>query len=209
MNYMSNANHVREQKLLSAYVKYLKDRGYSTSKIDESDVETPDLLVKGKDFEFLNEFKSPELILDSETNLYKFKTTLPKLLRHTHKAVGQLKQEDPDHSKMWAVTFASASMQLNFKSLTDALQGGVVVDGKLDPDFTQTTNYKNLIPKVRDVDLFIWLQTNDKMETFGRATFILSNQSGHKKEVERFVVDCDAKKTGSFDGIIMLTWPSI
>jgi hypothetical protein len=85
----------------------------------------------------------------------------------------------------------------------------VVVDGKLDPDFTQTTNYKNLIPKVRDVDLFIWLQTNDKMETFGRATFILSNQSGHKKEVERFVVDCDAKKTGSFDGIIMLTWPSI
>jgi hypothetical protein len=206
---MSNANHAREQKLLATYVSYLNDRGYKAKKIDESDAETPDLLVEGKNFEFLNEFKSPELILDTETNLYKFKTTLPKLLRHIHKAVGQLKQEDSDHSKMWVVTFTSASMQLHYKSLTDALQGGVAVNGKLEPDFTQTTTYKKLIPKAREVDLFVWLQTNDKMESFGRATFILSNQSGHKKEVEKFVVDCNSKKTGSFDGIIMLTWPTV
>lgn len=60
---------------------YLDERGYQAVKISETTTKTPDLEVSGHGNSYLNEFKSPDLLLDQVLGLYKFATTNSKLLQ--------------------------------------------------------------------------------------------------------------------------------
>ncbi len=89
--------------LLSVYTAYLDERGYRAAKIPEATMRTPDLEVSGHGSAFLNEFKSPDLLLDQALGLYKFTTTNSKLLQFIHTAIKQFKAFDPSHARPWVI----------------------------------------------------------------------------------------------------------
>jgi hypothetical protein len=194
-----------EEELLKSYKSYLKARGYKATKIVETASETPDLEVVKSPNTYLNEFKAPELILDPATGLYKFKTTNSKLLRFINKAVNQLESNDPSHEKPWVITCASTHFQLNWKNFSDALQGGVVFDGRMDPDFTKTAVFQKVLTKVYQADLYIWLQVNANEKRPYQATFILNQRSSYKELVEKMVLDLNSKPLSSMDNIVALS----
>ncbi|HEX2746065.1 MAG TPA: hypothetical protein VHN16_16920 [Streptosporangiaceae bacterium] len=91
--------------LLAMYATYLDERGYRAVKIPETTTKTPDLEVSGHENSYLNEFKSPDLLLDQALGLYKFATTNSKLLQFIHIAIKQFRDHDPSHANPWVITF--------------------------------------------------------------------------------------------------------
>jgi hypothetical protein len=80
--------------LLPMYTTYLDERGYRAVKIPETTTMTPDLEVPGHGNSYLNEFKSPTLLLDQTSGLCKFTTTNSKLFQFIHTALKQSKAHD-------------------------------------------------------------------------------------------------------------------
>lgn len=198
-----------EALLHRTYANYLKERNYSASKIPEvENKKTPDFIVSGQAIEFLNEFKAPELIFNEELGLYKFQTTHSKILTFISKAVKQFHSEDSGHMKPWVMTFASTHSQLNWTDFIQTLQGGVAYDNKLSPDFTNTTMFKRVISKAKDVDLYIWLQINQTEGYIYQVSLIVNDDTPFKEEVQQIVTDLKSKDLSKMDNLIILEWPS-
>lgn len=136
-----------EDDIKAIFEKFLADRSYTFTAIPEDTRKTPDNYIDGKRHKYICEIKSPELKLDLETQVYKYKTSHRKILDFIHTAVKQFKSLDSEHHLPRVLVFTSISMQLNWKSFTDAVQGGVVDQkGKLSPDFTKTPVYTSTVP---------------------------------------------------------------
>jgi len=200
--------NLSESTLHHIYKEYLKERGYSASKLPANKgKKAPDFLVEGGPIQFLNEFKAPELIFNKELNVYKFQTTHSKILTFISKAVKQLQAEDSGHEMPWIVTFASTHSQLNWKSFVDTMQGGVAYDSRLSPDFTDTDVFKRVITKAKEIDLYIWLQVSPTNESFYQVSFIVKENSRFLDPVKQFVAAMKAKDISSMDNVISLDWP--
>lgn len=195
-----------EEILTEPYFEYLKIRGYDAEKIPETTTETPDFKVSKGSHVFLNEFKAPELIMDPVTHLFKFKTTISKLLRTIHKAVNQLEAHDPGHKSPWIVTFTSSHFQLNWKSFVDSLQGAVVFNGQTAADFRQTAVFRNVKDDIMKADLYIWLQVNADNK-FCQATLIQTDTTKYKNLIGQMTVDLSNKKVSYMDNIFLLELP--
>lgn len=175
--------------LLRVYTSYLDARGYQAVKIPETSSRTPDLEVSGEGGSFLNELKSPDLLLDQTLGLYKFTTTNSKLLQFVHTAIKQFKDHDASHSSPWVITFASVNFQLNWRSLFEAMQGGSIAKGKGVANWTQTGAFKRWEKNRYIADLYIWIQVNNQTMDPYQASFITNDRSPHSTLVEGLVAN--------------------
>jgi hypothetical protein len=172
-------------QLLGVYIEYLSARGYTATKIREGSTKTPDLEVTGRDNVYLNEFKSPELLLDPTLGLYKFATTNSKLLQFIRTAIKQFTAFDPAHNKPWVMTFTSRHMQLNWHSLFEAMQGGSIIDGKVIANWTNTETFRRWQGCRYVVDLYVWLQVSDAGPI--EASFFTNDRTPHRTLIDSFV----------------------
>jgi hypothetical protein len=172
--------------LLAMYAAYLDERGYQAAKIPETTTKTPDLEVSGYGNSYLNEFKSPDLLLDQALGLYRFATTNSKLLQFIHTAIKQFKAHDPSHATPWVITFASVNLQLNGHTLLEAMQGGIVVEGRVIDDWTERTVFKRWTTDRYVTDLYVWLQVDNEMQPY-QASFFTNDRSPHRTLVDKFV----------------------
>lgn len=79
-------------------------------------------------------------------------------------------------------------MQLNWKSFTDAIQGGVVDQkGHLSPDFTKTPVYTSTLPLLSDVDLYIWFQVSETGDKFYQVSYFINEKSKYAGECVELV----------------------
>ncbi len=136
------SNELPESEIKSIFQKFLADRSYTFTAIPEDKRKTPDNYIKGHEQKYICEIKSPESKLDLETRVYKFKTSHRKILDFIHTALKQFKSLDSRHHLPRVLVFTSITMQLNWKSFTDAIQGGVIdQQGSRSPDFSKTPVY--------------------------------------------------------------------
>jgi hypothetical protein len=180
------------------YVTYLGQRGYRAVKIPETTTKTPDLEVSGHGNSYLNEFKSPDLLLDPVAGLYKFATTNSKLLQFIHTAIKQFKAHDPSHSTPWVITFASVNFQLHGHTLFEAMQGGILVEGRVMADWTRTTVFNRWTKDRYIVDLYVWLQVSDTMQPY-QASFFTNDRSPHRPLVDGLAASLRAVPLSSAD----------
>jgi len=185
------------------YSSYLDARGYAATKIPEASGKTPDLEVTGNRGRYLNEVKSPELLLDAEIGLFKFTTTNSKLLQFLHKAIKQFAAYDPAHATPWVITFASAHFQLNWHSLFEAMHGGSVVEGKVIADWTKTTVFRRWAEERYVVDLYVWLQVHEERGPY-QACFFTNARSNHRPLIDQFVADLRAVPLSEMDRSLLL-----
>jgi hypothetical protein len=190
--------------LLSMYVRYLDERGYQAVKIPETTTKTPDLEVSGRESgtSYLNEFKSPDFLPDTRLGLYKYTTTNSKLLQFVHTAIKQFKAHDPSHCNPWVITFASRGLQLNWNTLFEAMQGGIVIDGRVLENWTGARVFRQWTQDRYVVDLYTWLQVNG--ETPYQASFFTNERSPHRPQVDEFVRKLHFRPLSSVDNNILL-----
>jgi len=205
----SSSNTISEEDQADILKKYLSDRGYNLGKIPEGTSKTPDFEITKADETYLCELKAPELIIDKATNMFIFKTTISKLLRFVLTAIKQLETHDPNHEKPWIIVFESCHFQLHYKSLTDALQGGVVFNGGFNPDFTKTAVYHKALEEMSKIDLFIWLQVNANERLAYRASYIQHVGSKHKTKMEALTDTLFANKLGTMNMDNVIVLPSL
>jgi hypothetical protein len=198
----------KTEKISEAGVKtilseHLNSRGYNYTDIPEDDVKRPDGLIERNEKGYVCELKSPVLILDIETQLYKFKTTHRKILDFVHTASKQFESFDSSHDKPRVMVFTSIHPQLNWKSFTDAIQGGVVgQDGKLLPDFSNTLFYQSALPRLSGIDLYIWYQVSVGKGKFHQASYFLNEDSKHKDACMQLAANLSAPKISEMDNLL-------
>jgi hypothetical protein len=207
---LPKSRELSEDDIKSIFNKFLADRGYSFIAIPEDTRLTPDNYIVGRDCKYICEIKSPELKLDLEAQVYKFKTTHRKILNFIHTAVKQLNSLSPEHYLPRVLVFTSISPQLNWKSFNDALRGGITDQkGNLSPDFTKTPIYTSTLPIMTAVDLYIWFQVSRAGDKFYQVSYFISEKSKHSKECIELVQNLSQIKVSSMDNEISLSFEAI
>jgi hypothetical protein len=197
--------NLTENQITNIVEDYLKSCGYSLQRIPEGGDKTPDFEIAKQENEYVAELKSPELLMDDITQLFKFKTTHSKLLTFIRKARKQFISFDSEHKKPRVLIFTSSHFQLNWKSLTDAMQGGVVVQGgQASPDFTKTEAFKKAATEMYDIDLYIWLQLNAEQKKAYQLTILANQKTKHKTLTTKIVEDLHAHKLSTMDNFVVL-----
>lgn len=154
---------------------------------------------RGHESSFLNEFKSPDLLLDQVLGLYKFTTTNSKLLQSIHTALKQFKAYDRSHAGPWVITFASVNFQLHWRTLFEAMYGGSVVEGRVMTDWTRTAVFQRWTKDRYVADLYIWLQVNDQTMQPYQASFFTNKLSTHRPLVDGLVANLRAAPLSNMD----------
>ncbi len=191
---------IPEDAVKSIFQKFLADRNYTFRAIPKDKRKTPDNYIEGKKRKYICEIKSPELKLDLETQLYKFKTTHRKILGFIHTATKQFHSLDSEHQLPRVLVFTSINPQLNWKSFTDAIQGGVIDQkGNRSPDFSKTPVYTSTLPLLSDVDLYIWFQVSGMGDKFYQASYFINEKSTHGKACLELVNNLSRTKVSSMN----------
>lgn len=194
-----------EDKIKALLTEFLSDRGYAFPQIPEDTRQTPDNYIETDQKKYICEVKSPVLKLDLETQVYKFKTTHRKILDFIHTATKQFRSLDAEHQLPRVLVFTSTTPQLNWKSFTDAIQGGVIdQQGNRSPDFSKTPAYTSTLPLLSNIDLYIWLQVSGTDDKFYQASYFITEISVHKADCMALVSRLSQIKLSSMDNIIRL-----
>lgn len=195
-----------ENKIKAILTKFLLDRGYTFPPIPEDTRQTPDNYIEDDGSKYVCEVKSPVLKLDLETRVYKFKTTHRKILDFIHTATKQFQSLDAEHNLPRVLVFTSITPQLNWKSFTDAIQGGVIdQEGNRSPDFSKTPVYTSTLPLLSSVDLYIWFQVSGTGDKFYQVSYFVNERSAHRTDCMALVGKLSQTKLSSMDNMISLT----
>jgi len=181
---VQQAATVKEPDVIKALNDFLIDRDYEYTHIDEGSKKSPDGYIDGFSKRYLCEVKSPQLKFDISTGLYKFTSSHRQILNPIHTAKKQFDTQDPKHEVPHILIYTSAHFLLNWKSFTDAIQGGVMnQNGKKLPDLTNTHIYQATKNMISEIDGYAWLQVrNDKQ--FHQVSYFLNKNSDHKRSVQ-------------------------
>jgi len=201
------AASVKEADVIDVLVKFLEDRGYKYTHIEEGAKKTPEGYIDGFGMRYLCEVKSPELKFDhcAAPFGYKFATAHRKILNFIHTAIKQFKSHDTDHELPHILMYTSAHPQLNRKSFLDAIQGGIIdQQGKRSPDFSKTPAYTSTLPLLSNIDLYIWFQVSGSGDKFYQASYFINEGSTHKADCIALVGNLSHIKLSSMDNIILL-----
>ncbi len=194
------SNELPEGEIKAIFKKFLEDRDCTFTAIPEDKRKTPDNYIEGNKLKYICEIKSPELKLDLETQLYKFKTTHRKILGFIHTAVKQFESLDSKHHLPRVLVFTSITPQLNWKSFTDAIQGGVIDQkGSRSPDFSKTPVYTSTLPLLSDVDLFTWFQVSGAGDKFYQVSYFINEKSTQSKACLELVNNLSRIKVSSMN----------
>jgi len=202
-----NAASVKEVDVIDVLVKFLGDRGYKYTHIEEGAKKTPEGYIDGSDRRYLCEVKSPELKFDHRATPfgYKFVTTHRKILDFIHTAIKQFKSHDMDHELPHVLIYTSAHPQLNWKSFLDAIRGGVVdQQGKRSPDFSKTPIYTSTLPLLPNIDLYIWLQVGGTGKKFHQVSYFINEKSVYANDCVDMVKNLSSIGLSSMDNIVSL-----
>ncbi len=205
---LTKSNELPESRIKSIFEKFLADRVYSFTAIAEDKKPTPDSYIEDKKRKYICEIKSPELKLDLENQVYKFKTTHRKILDFIHIAIKQFNSLDSKHELPRVLVFTSTNPQLNWKSFTDAIHGGVIDrNGNRSPDFSKTPVYTSTLPLLLDIDLYIWFQVGSVGDKFYQASYFVDEESVHNKECMELVSGLSRTKLSNMDNLFSLSIP--
>lgn len=183
---VQQAASVKEPDVIKTLNDFLIERGYEYSHIDEGSKKTPEGYITGYDKRYLCEVKSPVLMFDHQASPfgYKFASSHRKILDFIHTAKTQFDTQDPKHELPHILIYTSAHSLLNWKSFTDAIQGGVMDQtGKKLPDLTNTHIYQATKNMISEIDGYIWLQVGSSKQ-FHQASYFVSKSSDHKSSVQ-------------------------
>jgi len=196
---------IPESEIKKIFGEFLLERGYKLTQIPEDKSKTPDSYIEGFNSKYICEIKSPEAVLDPDTQLYKFKTTHRKILDFIHTAIKQFESLDSEHTLPRVLVFTSITMQLNWKSFTDAIQGGVIDhSGVALPDFSKTPVYTSTLPLLKDVDLFVWYQVSGGGDRFYQASYFVNSNSSFLKESKELISQLSQPKLSTMDNAFEL-----
>jgi len=205
---LPKSKELPEDDIKAIFEKFLADRDYIFTAIPEDTRKTPDNYIEGKKRKYICEIKSPESKLDLETQVYKYKTSHRKILDFIHTAVKQFKSLDSQHQLPRVLVFTSITMQLNWKSFTDAIHGGVVDQmGNRSPDFSKTPVYTSTLPLLADVDLYVWFQVSEAGDKFYQVSYFINDKSQHVQECVELVKNLSLIQVSNMgmDNVILLT----
>ena len=188
------AASVKEPEVIKALNDFLIERGYKYSHIDEGSKKTPDGYIDGFDKRYLCEVKSPELKFDNSAGVYKFTSSHRQILSPIHTAKKQFDTQDPNHEFPHILIYTSAHFQLNWKSFTDAIQGGVMDQtGKKLPNLTNTHIYQATKNMISEIDGYIWIQVGSNKQ-FHQASYFVNKSSTHMSSVQELFNNLHKKK---------------
>lgn len=194
-----------EDEIKDIIKTFLVDRGYTLAQIPEQDHKTPDCYIENEDHKYLSEIKSPVLGFDTESGVYKFKTTHRKILNFIHTAVKQFEELDSGHRIPRVLVYASVHPQLNRHSFMDALQGGVVGQGgSKSPDFSKTPTYTSTLPLLPEVDMYVWFQVSNTHKNLYQVTYFINEDSTHVSESLDLAKTLSRNRLSSMDGTVLL-----
>ncbi|RYF28871.1 MAG: hypothetical protein EOO17_03840 [Chloroflexi bacterium] len=199
------SNKISETEVKAILNTFLQAQKYTFTPIAENNNKTPDGYIKGNAQEYICEIKSPELILDIETQLYKYKTTHRKILNFIHTASKQFVEFDAEHELPRVLIFTSIHAQLNWKSFVDAIYGGVIdTEGKTAPDFSTTQVYKSTLPILPNIDLYVWYQVSSNKDKLYQASYFINGESVFVDECKELVENISKEKISYLDNTYLL-----
>lgn len=160
-----------EHRILSSVSNYLAGHGCQVLRLSAKalpvGIKCPDFQVLLNDgTSFYCEVKSPLLQANEITEMFHWTTSVTKLRDLMHKAAEQFSDEDPKHESPWVLIFTSDHMQLNWSNLTHAYTGRVYYGDKTIVDLTHLKRVQETVRDVEQIDLFVWLQMNEKADIY-------------------------------------------
>lgn len=203
------AASVKERDVIANLVRFLGERNYTYTPIQEGAAKTPEGYIEGANKTYLCEVKSPELKFDHSAAPfgYKYTTAHRKILNFIHTAIKQFSSQDVEHELPHILIYTSAHAQLNWKSFIDAIHGGVINQkGERSPDLSHTPVYKSTFPLLSNIDLYIWLQVSGGGDKFFQASYIINEDSKHFKGCMELVNNLSTIKVSNMgmDNIISI-----
>lgn len=191
---------ISEKEVKKVLSGFLQSRKYVFTAIPEIDGKTPDGFIDGFGKHYICEIKSPELRLDIETQLYKFKTTHRKILNFIHTASKQFEEFDRIRDSARVIIFTSIHSQLNWKSFTDAIQGGVFdQSGEAISDLSNTPVYQSTLPIRSAIDLYVWYQVSGSKDNIFQASYFVNEDSKFIAECKELIMNLSKPKISSMD----------
>ena len=168
-----------ESLALELVGNYLTNHNFDPRRIDTkklpSGKKMPDFAVNnsGK-LTFYCEVKTPELKPNAQTQMFHWTTTISKLRDLIHKAVKQLKDQDPNHLKPWVLIFTSHHFQLNWSNFVHCLQGAVAYNSQIIKNLSNQRFIVDTQDDIKAIDLFIWCQVNTQAKKIYQMTHLVN-----------------------------------
>ena len=160
----ANIKPLTENEALEIVSSYFSNHGFVPNRIETTELpngqKAPDFFAHKKNYQFLCEVKSPALILDKTTGLYKWDTTFNKIRSHIHKAAKQFKSYDPQGKYPRVLVFTSNHPQLNWTSMVHNILGAVKFKDQGIRDYNDKNYVKDTKADLEYIGIFIWMQIN-------------------------------------------------
>jgi hypothetical protein len=154
-----------EPSILATVEQYLEGKMMTSERVMQRmfpGKKIPDLRVKWSDGGiFYCEVKSPQLVLEQKTNLYKHDTTISKLRQFLHTATQQFNSVNPNHLIPNVLVWTSEHFQLNWHNFVASILGAITVEDRSIRDLTKHGAVVRTAKDWEKVDIHIWLQLND------------------------------------------------
>jgi hypothetical protein len=169
---------MKESLALSHAKVLLESKGFAPQRITQKmypDKKIPDYRVHwGQGGLFFCEVKSPELIMDPPTQLFKHTTTMSKLTDFLHTAAKQFNSVNAHHLVPNVLIWVSDHMQLNHHNLIECVEGKISCGHQVIRDLSREPFVLRTDEDWRVVDIHIWLQVGN-VQIIQQTNFINGN----------------------------------
>ncbi|NTU46518.1 hypothetical protein HGA88_02735 [Candidatus Roizmanbacteria bacterium] len=135
----SGAKSLLDKEAEEVVKQYLINHKYNPKRFTKEQLrsgnKSPDFYVEeGDNLQFYCEVKNPLLLVNEETQMFHWTTSVSKIREFIRKAVKQFEDVDKDHSKPWIICFTSSKFQPNWTNFIDTYLGYVARNGKMIKD---------------------------------------------------------------------------
>ncbi len=184
-----NLQHFSDKEAEELVSSYLFNHSYSPKRFNKKEMrsgfKTTDFFVEeNNEIKFYCEVKNPLLLVNEETQMFHWTTSISKIREFIRKANKQFKDVDKKHSKPWIIFFTSSHFQLNWSNFADAYLGYVARNGKMINDLRKERYVYEYNVDVNSIDAYIWLQINNKKKTIYQLVQFVNYDSILKNETE-------------------------
>lgn len=189
---MKNMNVFTDKKAELIIEDYLNKHKFQPRRINtkklKSGIKSPDFCVEeNRTTVFYCEVKNPMLLVNEETKMFHWTTSVSKIRRFIKRAGEQFNDTDRDHSKPWVIAFTSANFQFCWINFIDAYIGKVIRGKQLIADLSKEKYVLNSQEDINLIDAFIWCQVNADDKKIYQLTMIINKNSNFEKELKEIL----------------------
>lgn len=193
-----------EQDAINIIISYLIFHGFLPKRIKIKSLsqgkKSPDLeIFENNKMSFLCEIKSPLLLINEDTKMFHWTTTMSKGRTFIHKAVKQFKDYDPNHQYPWVINFTSDNFQLNWTNMIHILHGVVFYDKTIIKDLREVRYVIDTKEDVKNIDMFIWNQINKNNNRLYQIKIVLNKNLPHIKKSKSIAEKFKSRKEENID----------